>query len=165
MWIIIKVDKKKLYFFKNELQKRIDKNTIFYSPKILVSKFMKNKLHNKQISLLGEYMFCFNEKFSKNSIFNIFKYTKGLKEVLKGHFYAQHEIKDFIEKCKNLENEKGYITKNFNQIYENLEYRFSSGLFTNKIFKLIEIQKNKIQILLGDLNLSLNRNKTTFDRV
>lgn len=164
MWIIIKIDKKKLYFFKNELKKRIDKDTVFYSPKLQVSKFKKNRLCNKEINLLGEYIFCFNKNFSKKSIFNIFKYTKGLKDILKGHLYAQNEIKDFITKCKNLENDKGYITENINQIYENLEYRFSSGPLTNKIFKLVEIQKNKIQILLGDLKLSVNRNNTLFHR-
>ena len=37
-------------------------------------------------------------------------------------------------------------------------YQFKTGLLKNKIFKLLEIQKNKIKILINDVKFKVNSN-------
>ena len=48
-------------------------------------------------------------------------------------FYNLEDIKKFIFRCKESENEKGYLLKFF-EIYEKLQYKFTSGPFADKIF-------------------------------
>jgi hypothetical protein len=45
MWTIIKVDRKNLEFLKEEFKKKLGKNVIIYSPKLLIQKYKKNKLN------------------------------------------------------------------------------------------------------------------------
>ena len=76
----------------------------------------------------------------------------------------QGDIDEFIKKCKNYENEEGYISKTFFELNINSYYKFSSGPFTDKIFKIIEIQKNKINILLGKVKTTMNKDRFLFSR-
>ena len=55
-------------------------------------KYHKNKLNSKDISLLGDYMFCYNKKLVNNNILNILKFSKGLKCFLNGCEKSQNEI-------------------------------------------------------------------------
>ena len=73
--------------------------------------------------------------------------------------YTQAEINDFIKKCKDSENANGYLTENFFELNTNKSYKFSSGPFVEKIFKIIDLQKNKINILLGNIKTTINRKK------
>ena len=57
--------------------------------------------------ILGDYLFCFHEKFSKKSFLTTLKYTKGLKYILNDLFSSQYEIEKFINKCKENEDEEG----------------------------------------------------------
>ena len=63
---------------------------------------------------------------------------------------------------KNLENEKGYIKQNFYDLEINEYYKFSTGPFTDKIFKIIELQKKKINILMGNLKTKINKKEFLF---
>ena len=65
MWIVFKIDRKKIDFFKREINSKAGSKTLVYSPKILVSQFFKNKLVSKEFSILGDYIFCYNENFSQ----------------------------------------------------------------------------------------------------
>ena len=65
MWALIKYDQKNLNFFKNNLCKILGDNCNFYYPKYLLKKKIKNKVFNKEINLLGDYIFCYNENFSQ----------------------------------------------------------------------------------------------------
>ena len=85
------------------------------------------------------------------------KYTKGLKYFLNGFLQSQEDIKKFIYKCKESENDKGYLTQNFFEIYEKHQYKFSSGPFVDKIFSIVSYQKNKLNILLGNIRTTLKR--------
>ena len=69
----------------------------------------------------------------------------------------QKEIEEFIDKFKSFENEEGYVSKSFFEINQNTYYKFSSGPFTQQVFKIIEIQKNKINILLGKVKTTINQ--------
>ena len=66
MWTVIKFEKKKLNLFKKDLSEKIDKNYKLYIPKLSISERKKNRIIRKEINLLGEYLFCFSEKFTNN---------------------------------------------------------------------------------------------------
>mgnify|MGYP000076326439 CR=1 FL=1 len=165
MWAIIKSHKKKLSFMQKDLKEKLGKDLIIYSPKILVDKFKKNKKINCEFNLLGEYVFCYHKELSNPFTINIIKFSRGLKYILEGFVSSQNEIIEFIENCKKLENNKGYITQNIFDILVDRKYKFSSGPFTNQIFKIISIQKDKINISIGNLKTKINKKKFLFHPV
>jgi hypothetical protein len=162
MWAIIKIDKKKLFLLKKDLINKFGNDTEIYSPKMLIEKFKKNKLHKKEFDLLGDYLFCYHKNFIEEEFIGRLKFTIGVKHLLNGFISSQQEIKKFIKKCKNLENEKGYIRQSFYDLEIDGYYKFSSGPFTEKIFKIIELQKNKIDILMGNLKTKINKKEYLF---
>ena len=165
MWAIIKSDKKKFLFLKKDLKQKLGKDLIIYSPKILVDKFKKNKKINCEFNLLGDYVFCYHHKFSNPFTMNVIRFSRGLKYILDGFISSQNEIIEFIENCKKLENNKGYITENIFEILINKKYKFSSGPFTNQIFKIISMQKDIINISIGNLKTRINKKEFLFDPV
>ena len=144
MWTIIKFDKKKLASLKDDLKLKLGEDINIYIPKIFIQKYKKNKLVGREFDLLGNYLFCFHEKFQDQQTISNLKFTKGVKYFLNGFQFSQNEIKKFIEKCKNLENDSGYISQNLYKEQIDNFYKFSTGPFTGKIFKILELQKNKI---------------------
>ena len=82
MWTIIKYDKKNLGVLEYELKRKTNDNLKIYIPKICIQIFNKNRISNKEINIIGDYMFCFHEKFKNKNFHNIIKYTKGLKLIL-----------------------------------------------------------------------------------
>ena len=165
MWTIIKVDKKNLSFFKNELKNKIGNESIIYSPKLLIKKIIKKKLQRKEYEILGDYLFCHHEKFNKVNFLKQLNFVRGVKYFLNGFQLCQNEIEKFIDKCKNLEDESGYITQNLYEEEINKYYRFSSGPFINEIFKIVQLQKNKIDILMGNLKTTINKKEYIFKPV
>ena len=167
MWAIIKFDKKSFPFFKEEISKALGKNCKFYKPQLILQKYKNNKIINHKIDLLNDYVFCYDEKFKNKEIFKHLKYIKGLKYFLEGFRSSQNEITNFINYCKSLENNNGFITKNFFDNYINIsrDYKFLSGPFLNKIFKVISIQRNKIRILVGELNTTIRKDQFLFNPV
>ena len=68
MWIVIKYDRKKLNTLKHELKLKPGFDCVFYSPKILIQKFYKNKVINKEYEILGDYIFCSHIKLKDNEV-------------------------------------------------------------------------------------------------
>jgi len=165
MWTVIKIDKKKQNFFKNEITKKLGSDIILYSPKIYIQNYKNNKLIDKKIDLLGDYIFCFHNDFKNPKILNKLKFVKGLKYFLDGFIKSQKEIENFISKCKNSENNQGYLTKNIFNLYKDREYKFFSGPFTNMIFKIINIQKKKMEILIGNVKTVTNNDENCFQPI
>ena len=162
MWAIIKFDRKKLEFLKEDFKKKLGEDFTIYNPKLLVQKYKNNKLINKEFDLLGDYLFCFHKNFEKSSTINMLKFSKGLKYFLSGFSQSQQEINNFIKKCKNSENSEGYLSQTFFELYINSKYKFSTGPFAEMIFKIIDLQKNKIQILLGNMKTTIKKNDFLF---
>ena len=162
MWTIIKADQKNLSILKKEFENKIGEGVKIYSPKLLIKKYKKNKFIEREFNLLGDYLFCFHSAFEKKEMINFLKFTRGLKYFLEGFSQSQNDIKKFIEKCKQSENKKGYLTQKFFEIYENNNYKFISGPFSEKIFKIINFQKNKIEILLGDIKTTIKSKDYSF---
>ena len=163
MWAIIKFDKKNFHFFKRELRNKLGRDHILYSPKLLIQKNKNNKIINKEYNILGDYIFCYDKKLKNKGILNQLKFVRGLKYILDGFMSTQEEIEFFIKKCKKLENQKGYITQNLFQLEQNLKYKFASGPFIDKIFQIINIQQNKIKILLGEIKTTIKKNEFIFN--
>ena len=150
MWVVAKYDKKKANFFLEDLKKKLKDEVIIYNPRVKIEKSYKKKLISKEINILGDYIFCFNPKFENQKILNNLQFTKGLKYFLNGFYKSQKEIKEFIKKCKKSENENGFISADFFDIELNKKYKFNSGPLLNLIFQVLEVQKTKFKIIMGD---------------
>ena len=162
MWVILKFDKKKFNLLKEDFNKKLGKDCIFYNPKMKIQKFKGNKLSKIEFNILGNYIFFFYKNLETKNIYNNLQFCRGLKYFLNGCTYSQNEIKGFIEKCKSLEDNNGYIVNNLFRLYENRNYKFSSGPFAERIFKIINLQKNKIDILMGNIKTTINRQNFLF---
>jgi hypothetical protein len=157
MWVVIRYESKDFRFFINNIKKNIKEEFVFYNPKIKLEKFYKNKIISKEINLINGYIFCYNKNFKDRNYLNSLTFIKGLKYILSGFQNSQNEIKDFINRCKNSENDKGYLSANFFDIELNKKYKFSSGPFLNHIFKVMEIHKNKFKIAMGNKITTVKR--------
>ena len=162
MWTIIKFDKKKLELLKKDLKEKLGEDFTIYKPKLAFKKYKNNKLINKEFNLLGDYLFCFHKKFEDSKVINSLVYTRGLKYFLNGFVESQSEVRSFIQKCKNSEDKSGYLCNQFYELKVNSSYQFFSGPFTNAIFKIIELQKHKINVLIGDLKTTVNKKEFLF---
>ena len=165
MWLIIKSEKKQIDFLKSGLGKRIGKDIKFYTPKIQIKTLKKKKIYAKEINLLGEYFFCFHKDFKDNNLLNSYKNIKGLKYILNGFQNSQTEISNFISKCKENENEKGFIKQTFFEFKLKKHYKFISGPFANQIFQIIDLQKNKLNVLIGKINTSIKKEEFLFQPI
>ena len=162
MWILLKADTKNINMMLLNFKKILGEDVQLYQPKMLFQNFKNNKVKNKEINLLGDYFFCYHKKFEKKSSINLIKFCVGLKLILEGYQDSQPEIIQFINRCKNSENEKGYLSANFFNLKESYDYKFMTGPFTNMIFKIINLHKDKINILLGNLKTTIKKNQFLF---
>ena len=167
MWTIIKYKKDNFNFLKKELQKKLGDEIKIYNPKILINKIdqrIKDKFKTKtqEINLLGNYFFCYHEEFKNQEKIEYLKTTRGLDYFLTGFIKSQIEIEDFIKRCKNSENKNGYITHKFFEIKPLADYKFYEGPFAKNFFKVLEINKNKIKVLIKNIEVSLDRKKYLF---
>ena len=84
---------------------------------------------------------------------------------MNGFILSQDEIQKFVNRCKSLENKDGYLSQNFYQLHINKKYKFTSGPFAEKIFKVINLQKNKINIFIGNIKTTVNKEEFLFSPV
>ena len=157
MWTIIKYDKKNLNLLLQDLRKKMGNDFVIYHPKMQLKKFYNNKLIKKPIDLLGDYIFCFHKNFENENFIQNLKFCRGLKYFLGGFTEFQTDIIKFIERCKKYENKDGFITQSLFEIDFQTNYKFLSGPFAEKIFKIIKFKENKINIMMGNLKTTVNR--------
>ena len=162
MWAIIKIDINNLGYLRKDFKDKLGEEISIYSPKFIIQKYKKNKLTNKEFTLLGDYIFCFHKKFENPSMINSLKFSRGLKYFLCGYKQSQKDILQFIKQCKDSEDKDGYLTANFFKIYSNSLYKFSTGPFTDTIFKIISLQKSKMSILLGNIKTTICKKRFLF---
>ena len=167
MWTIIKYKKDNFNFLRSELTNKLGREIKFYNPKILINKFDKklkknDKIKKQEINLLGNYCFCYHADLRNPQKIEFLKTTKGLDYFLNGFKKSQIEIEDFIKRCKKSENNDGYITYKFFDIKLFSDYKFHEGPFAKNFFKVLEVNKNKIKVLIKNLEISLDKNKYLF---
>ena len=165
MWAILKFQKNNLSLLKDDLNKKLGQDMKIYIPKLRIQKFQNNKLKSKEINLLGDYIFCFHSNLKEKKIVNSLRYTRGLKYFLDGFNQSQKEIEKFIEKCKVSENQDGFLSKEFFELELNKKYKFSSGPFSDKIFQIINLQRNRIKVLIGNMKTTIKRKEFLFTPV
>ncbi len=165
MWTVIKFEKKKIGLFRQEMKLKFGNDFKIYYPKIRVEKYKKNKIIKKELSLLGDYIFCFQKNFNKQNILQQIKFFRGVKYFLNGCYNSQNEIDKFILRCKEIENEEGFITQSIFDTEINKFYKFTSGPFTEKIFKILNLQKNKISIIMGNIKTTIKKKEFLFNPV
>ena len=79
MWIVTLANNSE--FLKTELSKKISDVKIY---------FPKAKVKNKVKNILGNYLFCYSDKFSLNKhLISSLKSLKGLKQILFAERYSQ----------------------------------------------------------------------------
>ena len=165
MWTILKFKKKEFNILKNNLKEKLGNNFLIYRPKLLIQNYKKNALVNKQIDIMGEYLFLFHKDLNDEKIIQDLNYTKGLKYILRNFSYSQTEIKFFLDKCKKSENENGLITQSLFDLNICKSYKFNTGPFTNEIFKIINLKKNKIITLLNNIKTTIDKRNFLFSPV
>lgn len=166
MWIILKYKTNCLDYLKDELSKKLNSPIDFYSPKIKFNKIKHGKiLVPKEFKLLGDYVLCYHSHFAEEKMLQKIKYTKGLKYILNGYSTCQNEIRDFVKKCKSNENEEGFLKQTFFGFDLKKTMKFLNGPFSNMIFKIIEVQKSKIQILLDGKKTTIRKNNYLFSSI
>ena len=86
------------------------------------------------------------------------KFTRGLKCILEGFKNNQNEISKFINRCKNFEDENGYLKQDFFNRDNFVKGKFISGPFTNLVFDILSREADKIEILIGSYKTTLTKN-------
>ena len=155
MWIVIKLKKKKeAELFKGSLKNILGSNAHFYFPKVLVEDYLKNKVIKKDYPILGNYIFLYHEKLQSKLILSKIQYTRGLEYVLTGFKNCQKEIQEFIDRCKNSENKSGYLTNSFYDLCAGNKIKINSGPFANFVSEIIKVNKNKIDLKIGNYKVT-----------
>ncbi len=158
MWIIAKYKLNELNILKRKLKEILGDDPKYFIPKIRYTKIVKKKFISFQKSILEGYIICFHKKFESRNIYNTLRYTKGISYILDGYKNNQKDILEFVNKCKNFEDDQGFITqgffgnKNFNRA------KFISGPFTNLFFDILSDQSDKIEILMGKYKTKILKN-------
>jgi hypothetical protein len=160
MWIVAKVKVKNLNIFKKNISDKIGKDIIFYQPKFEYHKYFGNKVKKFEKFILENYIFCYHKKFKFFYSFNEVRFLKGLECFLDGYIQNQNQIAKFIVYCKSFEDVNGYLTQSFFKTMINKKAKFISGPFTNMVFEIVEKQKNRLKILVGNVVTTIsNKNK------
>ena len=131
MWTILKFEKKNLNFLKGDLEKKLGSSCEIYIPKLIYKRYNNNKMVKREFNLLGDYLFCFNEKFNDPRYMKTMNYVRGMKYILQGFKQSQNEINEFIKKCRFAEDTEGYISEQFYDLRIGSNYKFFSGPFYN----------------------------------
>ena len=151
MWVVAKIKSNEFDIFKKELEKRLETKPLFYNPKIQLEKNQKSKIKKYSKSILENYIFCFHKSFNNTKYIEKLKFVKGLSFFLNGCNLNQKEIINFINYCKSFENNEGFIKVLFFKKLISKKAKFISGPFTNMFFDIIEKQKNKLKIMVGNI--------------
>ena len=81
---------------------------------------------------------------------------------MEGFTESQKDIEKFIIKCKGSENQEGFLSRNFFDLELNKKYKFSSGPFSDRIFQIINLQRNRIKILMGNIKTTIKKKEFLF---
>lgn len=161
MWFTAKIKKNCSEIFKRDLN-RIDKHVTFYEPRFSLKSKIKGKWVSYSKPLLDGYIFCKLEKLKNKIDLGKYLYTRGLKYFLDGNKIDQTEIDNFILKCKNFEDENGFVKNIFFKSIIKNKGKFLSGPFKNLVFRIIEKRNKKIKISFGNYTITVDENSNNF---
>ena len=159
MWLVAKIKSKEVNIFKKELEKKLKTKPLFYDPRIQIQKRQKNKITKYNKSILESYIFCFHDSFKDTKSIYKLQFIKGLNFFLNGYNLNQKEIVNFINYCKDFENNEGFIKSLFFKQIISKKAKFISGPFTSMFFDIIEKQKNKLKVIVENIVTTIPDNK------
>ena len=107
---------------------------------------------------MENYIFCYHVNFNSSTFTNKLKFVRGLEYFLNGYYLNQDEIVGFIKYCKCSENNQGYLTQAFFKNIIKKKAKFISGPFTNMMFEILEKQKSKLKIIVGNIVTTISDN-------
>ena len=162
MWTVLKVDRNNIPFLKKNFIDKLGHDVKFYIPKLKLKKFLKKKKFIREIPLIGDYLFCFHKDFSNRSVLTSLKYSKGLKYFLTDFLNEQTEIEKFISKCKENEDENGFIKSSFFDYKKSDKCQFISGPFTNMIINIIQENKLSVKAIVGNYTVTVSKEQNLF---
>ncbi len=155
MWAILKYKKNELNYLKNQLKLKLGDLPIIFIPKIRYQVLTNNKIKLSEKDILEDYLICYHKEFKNKNLFNILKNIKGLKYFLNEFQNNQKEIIKFVNYCKNNQDEDGYIKQSFFDFSNKTKGIFLTGPFANIIFSIIENQKKKLKVIVGNITTTV----------
>ena len=158
MWVVLKYKKNELDLLRQDLKKTLGTLPIIFQPKIRYQKLIGRRIIFLEKNILDDYLICYHEKFKENKMLEILKNLRGLKYFLEGSNNSQREIISFVNCCKRNQDKDGYIKQSFFEISDIKKGIFMSGPFTNMIFTVIENQKDKLKVLIGNMKTTITKN-------
>tara|TARA_B100001123_G_C15262721_1_gene1007218 strand:+ start:743 stop:1246 length:504 start_codon:yes stop_codon:yes gene_type:complete len=160
MWVVAKFKKNEFKTFKENISKILDPNAEFVCPKIRYQKIIQGKVRNLEKFAMENYCIFYNKKITNYSNLINFKYIKGLEYFLVGFEQNQKQIGNFVNLLKSYENSDGYLKSNFFNFIGLKKGKFTNGAFTDILFDVIEKQKNKLIIKIGNIKTTIKLNST-----
>ena len=115
--------------------------------------------------MLGNYIFFYHNDLKNENIINSLRSIKGLKYFLNGYSKSQKELNSFISQCEKSEDKNGFINDNFVSLIYNNYYKFKTGPFVDKLFKLVNFNKEYLEILLGNIKTKIKTNSYLIEPV
>jgi hypothetical protein len=155
MWIVLKYKRNEFNFLKQDFKKALGSIPVIIRPKFKYEKLIKNKIKFFEDYILGDYLICYHDKFKEINKLPIFNNLRGLKYFLKDSYNNQKEIVNFINYCKTNQNQEGHLKQSFFNFSAIKKGIFINGLFTNSVFSVIENQKTKMKILIGNVKATI----------
>ena len=158
MWIIIKVKKfSEINFIKKSLSNLCGSEVKLCHPKIQRSISQNFKKFYKESFLLDKYVLIYHNRFSDSNILGKLNYTRNIDYCLSGFKSCQKNIIDFVKNCEKYQDELGFVSSEFFKLEQGKNIKFSKGPFINFVSKIVEIQKKKLKLLVGDLTIYLDK--------
>ena len=158
MWVVLKYKKNELDLLKQDLKKTLGALPIIFQPKIRYQKLIRHKIIFLEKNILDDYLICYHEKFKESKMLKILNNLRGLKYFLEGSNNNQREIISFVNCCKKNQDKDGYIKQSFFELSNIKKGIFMGGPFTNMIFTVIENQKDKLKVLMGNMKTTITKN-------
>ena len=162
MWVVLKYKKSEFNLLKRDFKRVLEDVPLIFRPKIKYQKLIKNKLQFLENDILGDYLICYHEKFKNTEIISTLKNLRGLKYFLNNPNNNQIAIINFINYCKKNQDADGYLKPSFFAFSNMTKGKFLNGPFTNMIFSVIENQKDKLKVLIGNLKTTIKKENSNY---
>ncbi len=158
MWIVLKIKKySELNIIRKSLTDLFGSSPKLCNPKVKTISVNSKINTNKDTFLLERYILIYHNKLSNQFYLNKISYMRGIDYCLHGFKGCQNEIYKFAQKCEKNQDTSGYVNSDFFNLSEGMNIKFSKGPFVNFVSKIVEIQKKKLKMLVGNYSIYLEK--------